>query len=111
MRSSGRGALFKCVSKGNEFSIGVELSVSKVLAFSAGRSGFPFDIVLLTLALCAIAHADQIDFVDFTVYVPMRDGTAEAMMIGLFADCSDRHSSANRPHDAASAMDSFQCCA
>jgi len=35
-----------------------------------------------------MARADQVDFLDFTLYTPMRDG-AEAMAVGLFADWRD----------------------
>merc|ERR1712149_36500 len=50
---------------------------------------FPLDVVLLALVTLAMARADNIDLVEVTLYAPMRDGAAEAMMVGLFTDWRD----------------------
>merc|ERR1712232_1454437 len=49
----------------------------------------PLDVTFMALLACAVARADQSEVVEFTVYAPMRDGAAEAMMVGLFVDWRD----------------------
>jgi len=89
MRSSMRGSLYSEKCLGYAHALGLEPGVSLALTKAAARSGIPMDVALLTLVVSAIAVADVVDVVEFTMYVPMRDGPAESTMVGLFADWRD----------------------
>jgi len=88
-RASLRGGLFRYNGQGYGYTFGFEPGIVGLLERVAAHYRLPFDVVLLGLTVCSIARADNTEMVEFTLYTPMRDGTAESMMIGLFSDWRD----------------------
>eukprot|EP00928_Gymnodinium_smaydae_P003103 TRINITY_DN11110_c1_g1_i1.p1 TRINITY_DN11110_c1_g1~~TRINITY_DN11110_c1_g1_i1.p1 ORF type:complete len:1371 (-),score=135.90 TRINITY_DN11110_c1_g1_i1:160-3984(-) len=49
----------------------------------------PVDVLIVGITVCGLARADQSTRVPLTLYCNMRDGPAESMLVGLFADFRD----------------------
>jgi len=88
-RSSLRGGLFRYKGLGFGYTFGFEPGIVGLLERVAAHYMVPFDVILLGLTVCSMARADRTEIVEFTLYTPMRDGTSESMMIGLFSDWRD----------------------
>lgn len=88
-RSSLRGSLFRYVGRGYGQSFALLPGAVAALSQVAAHYRVPLDIVFLGLVVCCMARVDRTNLVEFTLYAPMRDGAAEVMMIGLFADWRD----------------------
>eukprot|EP00930_Biecheleria_cincta_P061276 TRINITY_DN46852_c0_g1_i1.p1 TRINITY_DN46852_c0_g1~~TRINITY_DN46852_c0_g1_i1.p1 ORF type:complete len:916 (+),score=127.99 TRINITY_DN46852_c0_g1_i1:342-2750(+) len=88
-RASLRGVQFRYRGRGYGHGLAVEPGMTAALMCAAAKYHVPFDITLLALLMCAIARADRTEVVEWTLYVPMRDGMTEASMVGLFADWRD----------------------
>jgi len=94
LRSSLRGAMYWYRGSGYGYCTCIEPGAVAALTLASARYHIPLDVILLGLVVCSLARADQAhgiqgDLIDFTLYSPMRDGPAEAMMMGLFADWRD----------------------
>lgn len=81
--------MFRYFGGGYGYQFGLEPGAIAALKLASQRYRVPLDVLLLGLVVCSQACADEENVVDFTLYFPMRDGPAEAMMIGLFADWRD----------------------
>ncbi|CAJ1406898.1 unnamed protein product [Effrenium voratum] len=88
-RCSLRGGIWRFNGRGYSHSIGLLPSAVAVISKASARYRLPLDVVLLGLVVCAMAQADRSDTVEITLYAPMRDGTGEAMAVGLFSDWRD----------------------
>jgi len=88
-RSSLRGSIFRYNGLGYGHTLHLLPNTIEAISCAAAHYRVPLDVVLLAFLLGAKACADKSDLMEFTIYVPMRDGPAEAMMIGLFADWRD----------------------
>jgi len=86
LRSSLRGGIWRHKGRGYGYSIGIEPSVTAAVARAALQYRVPFDLALFGLVICAMARVDGSNTLEFTLYAPMRDGAAENMAVGLFAD-------------------------
>jgi hypothetical protein len=89
LRTSLRGAMFRYYGGGYSYHFGIEPGAVRALTLAANHYRIPLDVLFLGLVVTSVARADKAEVVDFTLYSPMRDGPAEAMMIGLFADWRD----------------------
>ena len=81
-----RGSQWKCHKRGYSHILGFRKSVLSALREAAHVFAVPFDATLLALAAIAVANAKEVDFLEFTLYAPLRDGVGEAGLCGLFAD-------------------------
>lgn len=88
-RASLRGLVWKYHGKGYGHGLALEPGLVKPMVLAAANHHVPFDITLMAMTMCAVAHADNSEMVEWTLYVPMRDGMSEGSMIGLFADWRD----------------------
>lgn len=89
LRSSLRGSLYRYEGKGYGHTIGLEPGAMAAIERAALDNRMPLDVVLFGFVVIAMARADKVEKVDFTLYAPMRDGAAEASMCGLFSDWRD----------------------
>lgn len=89
LRTSLRGAMFRYWGGGYGYSFHFPPCATAALSMASSHYRVPLDVLLLGLVVTSLAAADEADLVDFTLYSPMRDGPAEALMIGLFADWRD----------------------
>lgn len=89
MRQSLRGGLWQFDGNGYCYSLGIGPGLLSAVKHAAVHYQIALDISLLGVVACAIARADHSEFCDFTLYAPMRDGAADAMAVGLFADWRD----------------------
>ena len=81
-----RGSQWRCTKTGYGHILGFKKSVLSSLRLVASRHSVPFDAALLALIAIAVASATGVEQLDFTLYVPLRDGVGEAGLCGLFAD-------------------------
>jgi len=81
--------MFKHERRGYSHTIGFNPGVTAAIASASVRYRIAFDVALFGLVTCALARADVADLLEFTLYVPMRDGVTEAMVVGLFSDWRD----------------------
>merc|ERR1719456_1682324 len=81
--------MFRYHGGGYGYTFCFQPGATAALTMASSRYHIPLDVLLLGLVVCSVAAADEADLVDFTLYSPMRDAPAEAMMIGLFADWRD----------------------
>ena len=81
-----RGSQWRCSSRGYSHTLGIEKSVLSSLRLAAFKHSVPFDAALLALTAIAVANATAVEELEFTLYVPLRDGVGEAGLCGLFAD-------------------------
>lgn len=88
-RTSFRGTTFKYHGRGYGYGFDFQPGIVVPLKRACELYRVPFDITLLALVACAFAQADRSNLVEFTVFVPMRDGPAEVSMVGLFSDWRD----------------------
>jgi len=88
-RASFRGTMFKFHGRGYSHGFDLQPGIVVPLMRAAQNFRLPFDVTLLSLVASAMACADRTELLDFTVFVPMRDGLAEVSMVGLFADWRD----------------------
>eukprot|EP00929_Paragymnodinium_shiwhaense_P029956 TRINITY_DN17063_c0_g1_i1.p1 TRINITY_DN17063_c0_g1~~TRINITY_DN17063_c0_g1_i1.p1 ORF type:complete len:1678 (+),score=343.86 TRINITY_DN17063_c0_g1_i1:108-5141(+) len=89
LRSSLRGSLWQYHGQGYGYSLGLGPGMIAILNKVTVHYRVPLDVALLGIVACAKARADKSDFVDLTLYVPMRDGADQAMLVGLFSDWRD----------------------
>jgi len=89
MRPSLRGTLWRFHGRGFGHTIGLEPAAMAALVRACGCYRVPLDVTLLGLVVCAMARADDAEDLEFTLYVPMRDGVSDAMGVGLYADWRD----------------------
>lgn len=88
-RASFRGTCFKFQGRGYGHGLDLQPGIVVPLMRAAENHRLPLDTTLLTLVACAMACADRADQLEFTVFVPMRDGLSEVSMVGLFSDWRD----------------------
>merc|ERR1712118_386696 len=88
-RCSLRGCIFAYQGGNYSHCVSLQPALTRVLALAAMRYRVPLYVALFGFVLCAMARADGVDVLDLTLYTPMRDGGAEAMMVGFFADWRD----------------------
>lgn len=81
-----RGSQWRCTKTGYGHILGFRKSVLSSLRRVASRHSVPFDAALLALTAIAVASATGVEELEFTLYVPLRDGVGEAGLCGLFAD-------------------------
>ena len=81
MRSSLRGGFFQYKKVGYNYTIGLNPGVISLTTRTAVHHRVPLDIAILGIISCAMARADNSEFVDFTLYAPMRDGAATRRML------------------------------
>ena len=81
-----RGSQWKCSKTGYGHILGFRKSVLSSLRLAASKHAVPFDAALLALTAIAVANASGVQELEFTLYVPLRDGVGEAGLCGLFAD-------------------------
>lgn len=81
-----RGSQWRCTKTGYGHILGFRKSVLSSLQLVASRHSVPFDAALLALTAIAVANATGVEQLEFTLYVPLRDGVGEAGLCGLFAD-------------------------
>eukprot|EP00438_Fugacium_kawagutii_P023672 Skav229464 [mRNA] locus=scaffold2591:20035:22176:- [translate_table: standard] len=81
-----RGSQWKCQKTGYGHILGFKKSVLSSLRLAAFKHSVPFDAALLALTAIAVANASEVEELEFTLYVPLRDGVGEAGLCGLFAD-------------------------
>lgn len=87
-RHSLRGSVWRCDAEGYSQYVSIQEDALATLTLSAVHFGLPLDYLLLALCALGTARASASERVEFTLYVPMRDGH-EASMVGLFADWRD----------------------
>eukprot|EP00928_Gymnodinium_smaydae_P024723 TRINITY_DN19924_c0_g2_i1.p1 TRINITY_DN19924_c0_g2~~TRINITY_DN19924_c0_g2_i1.p1 ORF type:complete len:1439 (-),score=217.03 TRINITY_DN19924_c0_g2_i1:231-4340(-) len=87
-RHSLRGSIWRYSGEGYGHHICVQGVAHEVLSLCASRYAIPFDYLLLSAIILAVARAGGDEKVEMTLYVPMRDGH-EASVVGLFADWRD----------------------
>ncbi|CAE8651959.1 unnamed protein product [Polarella glacialis] len=81
-----RGSQWKCQKRGYGHLIGLQRNTVAALRWAAAAYSCPFDALLLALTVIATARSAGLEEVEFTLYVPLRDGPGEASLSGLFAD-------------------------
>ncbi|CAJ1417292.1 unnamed protein product [Effrenium voratum] len=81
-----RGSQWRCQKRGYGHLLGFRQSVLGALRCAALRHLVPFDAALLALTAIMVARGTDVEEVEFTLYVPLRDGPGEANLCGLFAD-------------------------
>eukprot|EP00933_Yihiella_yeosuensis_P060909 TRINITY_DN63706_c0_g1_i1.p1 TRINITY_DN63706_c0_g1~~TRINITY_DN63706_c0_g1_i1.p1 ORF type:complete len:625 (+),score=92.06 TRINITY_DN63706_c0_g1_i1:96-1877(+) len=86
MAASLRGSIFRYSGRGYGHNLGLEPDTIRILTRVLAHYRVPLDVGILGLVICAMARADAAELVDFTLYVPSRDGAAETLLLGLFAD-------------------------
>eukprot|EP00928_Gymnodinium_smaydae_P021165 TRINITY_DN18239_c0_g5_i1.p1 TRINITY_DN18239_c0_g5~~TRINITY_DN18239_c0_g5_i1.p1 ORF type:complete len:1675 (-),score=293.08 TRINITY_DN18239_c0_g5_i1:142-5031(-) len=89
LRSSLRGSIFRYKERGYGHDLGLMPGAMEAIAAAASRYRVPLDTALLGMVTCALARADGVDTMEFTLYAPMRDGPEDAMGVGLFSDWRD----------------------
>jgi hypothetical protein len=89
LRVSLRGGIWKHAGRGFGHTIGFEPATMAAVIQACACYRLPLDVSLLGLVACAMARADETDVIELTLYAPMRDGVADAMAVGLFADWRD----------------------
>ncbi|CAE8635336.1 unnamed protein product [Polarella glacialis] len=87
-RHSLRGNIWGFRGPGHSCGVCFESNAVAVLKLVSARYTLPLDYLLLALVIISCARASDIEVIEMTLYVPMRDGF-EAGMIGLFADWRD----------------------
>jgi len=96
LRASIRGGIWKHAGRGFGHTLGLEPGAMAALVRACACYRVPLDVGLLGLVACAMARTDGADFLEFTLYAPMRDGVSDAMSVGLFADWRDLSVSIDR---------------
>jgi len=84
-----RGGMWRFRKRGYGHMIGLQRGAISALKIVARMYGAPLDALLLALSVVGIARASDLDTVELTLYVPLRDSPGEASSVGLFADWRD----------------------
>jgi len=96
LRKSVRGSIWQYRGLGYGHTLGLAPGATNAVARCAAKFRVPLDVALLSMAVCALAVADDTEVVEFTLYAPMRDGLLDAMSVGLFSDWRDLMLSVDR---------------
>eukprot|EP00747_Dinoflagellata_sp_TGD_P062488 gnl/TRDRNA2_/TRDRNA2_153035_c0_seq1.p1 gnl/TRDRNA2_/TRDRNA2_153035_c0~~gnl/TRDRNA2_/TRDRNA2_153035_c0_seq1.p1 ORF type:complete len:381 (-),score=57.60 gnl/TRDRNA2_/TRDRNA2_153035_c0_seq1:27-1082(-) len=84
-----RGGTWRSQQWGYGHDLVLRRGALRALEHASRHYGAPLDALLLAISVSAIARAGGKNEVQLSLYVPMRDGPAEAGLVGLFSDWRD----------------------